>query len=78
MTLQHRFLTDSSGGPLTMLRLTNERCRACSPALQGVLGVLSEGTDGRTETVHCMMCDFMLTRPRMPTITPRKMNDGRF
>ena len=73
----HTYLKDGLGNPMSVYRMTSERCPACSPATKEArLGVTHESNDKRHETVICLYCDFVLTRPfRDPP--GRKMNAGR-
>ncbi|APU88913.1 hypothetical protein Rctr197k_102 [Virus Rctr197k] len=63
----HCYLTESSGKPLPIWRMTYgpEKCPLCPPIrAEAVLGVTTESPDGRAETVQCLACDYSATRPR--------------
>lgn len=63
----HPFLQNGSGLPLEFTVVLDEACPSCSSKK---IGVLSE--HDRTETVHCIRCDWMLTRARTPRGTRRE------
>lgn len=71
----HRYLTDQSGAPLGVIRMTGEVCAVCSPANRGKLGIVFDSPDGRSEQVQCLSCDYTLTRPKKDPPT-RRMNQG--
>lgn len=72
-TIKHDYLTDASGDLLSFDE-TKELCPQC-PAIPGrrrQLGVRT--SDGRTETVMCVSCDFLETRERR--LAPGRLMNG--
>lgn len=72
----HSYLTNASGAPLPIFRMTYgpEKCPQCPPIKPtAVLGVTHE--DQRSETVQCLACDYVLTRPKKDP-PGRKMNQS--
>lgn len=71
--IKHAYLTDGGGAPLKFLRVLNEACPSCGRgANPNKLGILREARG--QETVHCLSCDYQLTREPAPVFRP--MNSG--
>jgi hypothetical protein len=64
--IEHAYLTSGSGEPLRLLRKTEEHCPSCGKGpTPNKLGILTESPG--QETVHCLHCDYQLTRRPKPT-----------
>jgi uncharacterized metal-binding protein (TIGR02443 family) len=74
-TIPHAYLTTGSGAPLKFWRMLPEACPACgrgpNPAR---LAIMSEGQG--VETVHCVKCDYSMTRRPKKNPQFRPMNSG--
>jgi len=74
--IEHAYLSSGSGEPLRLIRRTEETCPSCGKGPKpNKLGILSEAPG--QETVHCLHCDYQLTRRPVPTAQNfRPMNSG--
>jgi Zn ribbon nucleic-acid-binding protein len=73
--IPHKYLQGTSNGTLKFLRMTDEPCPACGRGpTPNKLAVLFEDPP-RQETVHCVSCDYQVTRK--PKLQNRPMNSGR-
>jgi uncharacterized metal-binding protein (TIGR02443 family) len=59
--IEHAFLEDSSGSRLRFLELLGEACPRCYPKGELALMYRAAAAD-KPETVHCVKCDYELTR----------------
>jgi len=65
----HPYLTDGQNRPVRFVAVLKEKCPACEI---NDLGVTHNSKDA--QTVHCLKCDYTLTRRPPPVYRP--MNSG--